>query len=229
MNKSNVNRWNFHSTKLTNGSSDCLLRPTTLMGGISSFLFVGIVSTGGSGLQGASLRSTTASCVSRSALRCELPRRYTSSLACEFLELRNAWHTSSTMSQTDEHTGSTGTGESSRRSWTWTRKDLESRELVFQLDLKGAISPRRNPSSISHDHPRGFSRNCNSAFISFHRAASQNAEFNDISYDCWRCDDIYSVLQQHCFTWSHAVQICGNLIERTEGWNDFLLVPLRHC
>lgn len=131
----------FSPSGLTRGSSGCLRRPTTLIG-ISSFLFVGIVkSAGGSGsLEGASLRSTTASCVSKSALRCALSRRFTSSLACKSLDARNAWHTSSMMSQTDEHTGSTGTGGSSRRSCTWhAEKEETSNQDLLKTGFSRAL------------------------------------------------------------------------------------------
>lgn len=118
---------------LTRGSSGCLLRPTTLTASILSL--VGIVSNDGSGFDGgASFLSTTASWVSRSAFRCELLNNRTSSRAFSSLEERSAWHTSSTMSQTDEHTGSTWSGGSSRRSWTCNSHDGRvklSWELVF--------------------------------------------------------------------------------------------------
>lgn len=113
---------------LTRGSSGCLLSPTTLTASILSL--VGIVGNNGSGFDGgASFLSTTASWVSRSAFRCELLSNRTSSRAFSSLEERSAWHTSSTISQTDEHTGSTWSGGSSRRSWTCNSHELV--ELTF--------------------------------------------------------------------------------------------------
>ena len=106
---------------LTKGSSGCLLRPTILTASVLSL--VGIINSGGSGFDGCSFRLTTASCVSRSAFRCELLSNRTSSRAFSSLEERSAWHTSSTMSQMDEHTGSTWSGGSSRRSWTCNSHD----------------------------------------------------------------------------------------------------------
>lgn len=115
----------------TRGSLGCLLSPTILTASVLSL--VGIVSCDGSGFDGASFRSTTASCVSRRAFRCELLNNRTSSRAFSSLEERSAWHTSSTMSQMDEHTGSTWSGGSSKRSWTCNSHATMSVRFPWEL------------------------------------------------------------------------------------------------